>query len=75
MFKNDFDYQSFAAPRKTDSLDQVDFLDLMANVPFPVAMFDLGLKIIAASTPWIRAGRLYDSAWLGKRINEVCRDS
>nr|WP_295932062.1 response regulator [uncultured Dyadobacter sp.] len=54
--------------------DSIAFTDLIENIPFPVAMFDQELCMLAASNIWIKAGKLTDSDWRGKPLNDVCHD-
>lgn len=54
--------------------DTIAFTDLIENIPFPVAIFDQKLCMLAASNIWIRAGKLTDSNWRGKHLSKVCHD-
>ncbi|WP_291035374.1 response regulator [Dyadobacter sp. 50-39] len=50
----------------------IDFVDLVQNIPFPVAMFDENLRMMSASDRWIRAGKLEDQKWVGMHLREIC---
>lgn len=54
------------------SWETIAFPDLIHDIPFPVAMFDLEIKFMTASAPWIRGGKLTGKKWQGERFGEVC---